>query len=245
MAPADPPSLDTLNPAEREVLALLAQGHTAKTIVAATGRSVGAVNERLREARRKTGVGSSRELARLLARESRDRIIGLAPPAGTPQPGGVAAPLGVPPARKERSIVMTLLTGGALAALLAVQSTPAPADGDPRLARVLPAGQKTPRDYHDQLLAEMRDPAWAAGQESALRTGYGQVPGVEALRVTCARTVCEVLGEIRGEPARADAAMQGVQGGTLFRALQARGLVNATSVFGSDRLFVAYWERKG
>ena len=56
--------LSRLNEAERRVLRLLAEGHTAKSIAAELATSPAAVNERLREARRKTGVGSSRELAR-------------------------------------------------------------------------------------------------------------------------------------------------------------------------------------
>jgi len=69
-----------LNAAERTALSLLARGHTAKSIATLTDRSVGAVNERLREARRKTGIGSSRELARMFAaQESRDELIGMAP----------------------------------------------------------------------------------------------------------------------------------------------------------------------
>ena len=59
-------SLAALNDNELEILHLLANGHTAKSIAASLGRSETAINERLREARRKTGVGSSRELARLL-----------------------------------------------------------------------------------------------------------------------------------------------------------------------------------
>lgn len=49
---------------ELEVLQMLAAGHTAKTIAHRLGRSETSINERLRDARRKTGVGSSRELAR-------------------------------------------------------------------------------------------------------------------------------------------------------------------------------------
>ncbi len=60
-------SLDTLSDKELEILRLLAGGHTVKSIAAGLGRSEASINERLREARRKTGVGSSRELARLLA----------------------------------------------------------------------------------------------------------------------------------------------------------------------------------
>jgi len=51
---------------EMEVLRLLVAGHTVKTIAARLGRSETSINERLRAARRKTGVGSSRELARLM-----------------------------------------------------------------------------------------------------------------------------------------------------------------------------------
>jgi DNA-binding CsgD family transcriptional regulator len=51
---------------ELEALRLLAAGHTAKTIAVRLGRSETSINERLRAARRKTGIGSSRELARLL-----------------------------------------------------------------------------------------------------------------------------------------------------------------------------------
>lgn len=57
---------DALNIRELEVLRLLAEGHTIKTIAAQLDRTEASINERLRDARRKTGVGSSRELARQL-----------------------------------------------------------------------------------------------------------------------------------------------------------------------------------
>lgn len=65
-------ALDRLTDKEREILRLLAAGHTVKSIAAQLARSEASVNERLREARRKSGVGSSRELARLLAQKNRD-----------------------------------------------------------------------------------------------------------------------------------------------------------------------------
>jgi DNA-binding CsgD family transcriptional regulator len=88
------PDLSALNDPERRVLALLAQSHTAKSAAAALGSSEAAVNERLREARRKTGVGSSRELARLFAaQENRDKDFGVAPaPDPSPEPGPRPAP---------------------------------------------------------------------------------------------------------------------------------------------------------
>ncbi|MCW5647706.1 MAG: helix-turn-helix transcriptional regulator [Sphingopyxis sp.] len=57
---------DCLTEREIEILRLLVAGHTVKTIAARLGRSETSINERLRSARRKTGIGSSRELARLL-----------------------------------------------------------------------------------------------------------------------------------------------------------------------------------
>jgi DNA-binding CsgD family transcriptional regulator len=78
--------LDRLNEGERRVLRLLAEGHTAKSVANVTGSTPAAVNERLGEARRKTGVGSSRELARLLrAQENRPEKIGVGRAATAPQ----------------------------------------------------------------------------------------------------------------------------------------------------------------
>ena len=77
-------NLDLLTEQERDLLRLLAQGHTAKTIAHSRGLSVNVVNERLRSARRKTGAVSSRELARLVAeppwsepQENRNKFIGV------------------------------------------------------------------------------------------------------------------------------------------------------------------------
>jgi DNA-binding CsgD family transcriptional regulator len=81
LAPVPP---DTLTDKELEILRLLAGGHTVKSIAARLGRSEASINERLREARRKTGVGSSRELARQLdAQKIWDKNIDLSA-AGSP-----------------------------------------------------------------------------------------------------------------------------------------------------------------
>lgn len=58
--------VESLSDRERETLRLLGRGHDAKSIASALGLSVHTVNERLREVRRKLGVSSSREAARLL-----------------------------------------------------------------------------------------------------------------------------------------------------------------------------------
>ncbi|MEQ5788098.1 DUF4019 domain-containing protein [Erythrobacter sp. NFXS35] len=63
--------LATLTEKERQTLRLILRGHDAKSSARELGLSVHTVNERLRHARRKLGVTSSREAARrLLAEET-------------------------------------------------------------------------------------------------------------------------------------------------------------------------------
>lgn len=93
MTPLDrsPGALAALTERELEALRLLAAGHTIKSIAATLGRSEASINERLRDARRKTGVGSSRELARLIdAQKIRDRNIDLSAAQSSSDPS--AAP---------------------------------------------------------------------------------------------------------------------------------------------------------
>ena len=58
--------LDTLTDKEKQTLRLILRGHDAKSSARELGLSVHTVNERLRDARRKLGVTSSREAARRL-----------------------------------------------------------------------------------------------------------------------------------------------------------------------------------
>ncbi len=62
-----PAPFAALTDGELQVLRMLAAGHTVKSIAASLDRSEASINERLRDARRKSGIGSSRELARLIA----------------------------------------------------------------------------------------------------------------------------------------------------------------------------------
>ncbi|MBX9885556.1 MAG: helix-turn-helix transcriptional regulator, partial [Novosphingobium sp.] len=78
---------------EKETLRLLLGGHDAKSIARHLGLSVHTIHERLRDARRKMCVSSSREAARLLhqiegrAPEFRgDKAIGDANPSATAHP---------------------------------------------------------------------------------------------------------------------------------------------------------------
>lgn len=59
-------ALWALTEKEKETLRLIVRGHDAKSIARSFGLSVHTINERLRDARRKMAVSSSREAARLL-----------------------------------------------------------------------------------------------------------------------------------------------------------------------------------
>lgn len=61
-----PVSFQILTEKEKETLRLMGQGHDAKSMARSLGLSVHTVNERLRAARRKLSVSSSRQAARLL-----------------------------------------------------------------------------------------------------------------------------------------------------------------------------------
>jgi DNA-binding CsgD family transcriptional regulator len=137
--------LSRLSPAERQALALLAQGHTAKSAASLLATTEGAINERLREARRKTGVGSSRELARLAPRENGDEKIGVAMTAIDPATGRRVLNLRAPLPVLLGVFAMIVLASviGAFTAL-AVAGHPAPAPPTtsmtpPRVVAVSPA----------------------------------------------------------------------------------------------------------
>lgn len=66
-------AIQALTEKEKQTLRLIVRGHDAKSTARSLGLSVHTINERLRDARRKMAVSSSREAARLLlAAESAD-----------------------------------------------------------------------------------------------------------------------------------------------------------------------------
>lgn len=64
--------IEALTERERDTLRLLLAGHDAKSIASLRGLSVHTINERLRDARRKLNVTSSRQAARLLSEAEHD-----------------------------------------------------------------------------------------------------------------------------------------------------------------------------
>ena len=251
------PDLSALTPAERETLTLLARGNTAKSIANLTGRSVGSVNERLREARRKTGVGSSRELARLLAaQENRNELIGV---AGATRTGAGSVPEAT--ARSAGGLVgkvfltMALILAGGAAALAlvlqpAAQDVPAP---DPQMEELVGSADMTPSALYRKLRAETRDDSWAPAAEATLHARYAAVPRIahgDALQVRCGATLCEIAGTIAvRDNATINATMQALQDPQIEKQLRAQGFGKALSQsFGGGKgppRFLIYWSRAG
>ncbi|NMN03406.1 MULTISPECIES: helix-turn-helix transcriptional regulator [unclassified Novosphingobium] len=141
-APERPPAaLATLSDKELEILRLLTAGHTIKSIAALLGRSEASINERLREARRKTGVGSSRELARLVdahkdsarpgaPQENRDDFPDL-PAPGHPAHDDAAAPATGRASSKGMLAMLLALTVAAAGLLAATVDRAGPAASSP------------------------------------------------------------------------------------------------------------------
>ena len=254
--------LDRLNPTERELLILLGRGHTAKSIATLKGVSVAAVNERFRSARRKTGLASSGEIARLLtAQENRDDLIDLAAAsAGAPslprpdaQSSGRASLT-----RRWRLIVITaaLLAAGLLAYETATPPAAIPVSA-PTTSSIQNSRQRRARPDPEALKAEMangsRDAVWSPLAEQALSRSYRQVAAfdesVPTVRITCTSSVCEIAGETRPDLSGADRD----QLMAAFLALKpSDGQVRLTSVshrFGyrpdghEAGVYVAYWRR--
>lgn len=129
-----PSAFATLTEKEIEILRLLTAGHTVKSIAAQLGRSEASINERLRDARRKTGVGSSRELARLIeAQKNCDRKIDL---ALRPLPSPVVGPAPDTGRRNRKGLIMlaAVLPAAALALFAAVGPTAQPDAAQPNAA---------------------------------------------------------------------------------------------------------------
>ncbi|WP_326523492.1 helix-turn-helix domain-containing protein [Sphingomonas sp.] len=241
--------LDRLNHGEQRVLRLLAQGHTAKSIAAIEGCSTNAVNERLRAARRKTGVGSSRELARkVVEQENRDEQFGLAPDC---LPGASIAPQASSPASRRWTMPMLAMAGIAAVTLVFAavdRSQPAVEHAESPAAATAPAHVK----IGNTLDREPRDASWAAPIEAALDTRFAALAGLADRRVRCAATLCEVSGRLTATVGRnsPDSLMRDLQGSRLSDDLAALGLTHRISSFGSRREaptridYVSYWMRQ-
>ena len=132
---------DELSEKEKEALRLMVRGHDAKSMARELSLSVHTINDRLRAARRKLGVTSSREAARLVLEQESDAPQILA----DKQLGGAAAPgpaekgmasMGMRPGRKFILIGVILMSTLIVTILLIAQASApqAPAASSQRVA---------------------------------------------------------------------------------------------------------------
>ena len=113
--------LSTLTEREKETLRLLIRGYDAKSIANRLGLSVHTVNERLRDARRKLDVSSSREAARLLAEaEQNDPHSFVYNPMGVAGEVEKAVPAAQTHGRQGVAHRLVWLSGGMLAMSLVI-----------------------------------------------------------------------------------------------------------------------------
>lgn len=173
------PALWSLTEKEKQTLRLIVCGHDAKSIARELDLSVHTINERLREARRKMAVSSSREAARLLHQAEDalppqsfgDMPLGEASGAATGNQGSTPQPGVGAPARRSAlmigALTMTLAFGLlAFAALPLMTATTASAD-----ATGTGSEQATNQQVVDaarQFLALLEQKKWA---ESYATTG--------------------------------------------------------------------------
>lgn len=231
---------------------MLGQGHTAKSIAVAKGISVAAVNERLRAARRKTGIGSSRELARFvrLQKNSDEEIEVSADTASAPSSRW---PMTIGFGRRAFMPVFVIFALGA-AYLTLHQNVPAirpttsaSAPSDPLLAG-MDDPSVTLTAMHRRVRSENRDETWASRSEDFLRKRYGRVPNLSAggndVRVLCARSLCEVAAALPKTLTRRQMTklVEDLQSMSLIVDLRAEGLQNITQGFGES--FITYCQRK-
>lgn len=254
------PVVERLTSGQLAVLDLLSQGHTAKSIAQLIGKSEAAVNEILRGARRATGVGSSRELARYVAaRKFRNEEIGM---ASSDAPA--ASRCSLEPSRPTNSASrkdQPVATGiSAFAAMLLLQATP-PEQSSPKAEAADPIALAAPREgpsltrLHRQVRAERRDQDWAEPTEAELRTRYSGILAADVLqgpvRVTCGSSLCEVAGVVQPfrDQGKLDTAMEALQGSLAEQFETALGLHRTIISFGqrstspAPMVFLAYLKR--
>lgn len=154
---------------EKQTLRLIVRGHDAKSVARHLGLSVHTVNERLRDARRKLAVSSSREAARLLLEREGDTPHSLVPmQIGEAMPA-IAVEQPAPPAIGGRTGRRALaLIGVALMtlflALLALTTLPQqqPAASAPVSETIDPTLERSAREWLELVDAGRWDDSYEA-----------------------------------------------------------------------------------
>jgi len=216
--PIAPPPVEayrTLTDREKQTLRLLLDGHDAKSMARHLGLSVHTINERLREARRKLSVSSSKEAARLLRQaettipqSSGDKAFGDAVPALAP-PSPDPSPERPPNRRRAYGVIGGIV---AMSILIALHALPTPGDYAPNIAgrsrateqtAADPAVEKAARDWLGLVDAGRWTDSWAATGRSfqSLNTAAMWQTASEQARVPLGPVVSRTLIDQRDVPA--------------------------------------------
>lgn len=211
--------LRSLNEREKATLRLLLGGHDAKSIAREAGLSVHTVNERLRDARRKLGVTSSREAARLLGQQESTRPNFL----GHMELGGAAAGQGQDHllrhgADKSRAsliggmvIMLAILAAAALLADGGTRNAPDPSTISENSGTVDQAGVNTARAWAELLDKRRWRDSWTqsgqmfqsginrAGWVSTIQPLRQQLGAVSSRAVASVKSATSLPGAPDGE----------------------------------------------
>lgn len=189
--------MKALNASELRVLQMLAQGHTAKSIADLLDVSVHTINERLREARRKTGAQSSRSLARTLFGHVQISCNEQFAVAAEGEISSVDAAGDLTSAAKTfvskgRAVMASLFV---LVGILILSPSTFETDQPARISGIT----ETPvaRKLLTRLDSEEEDPTWSVDARHTLGKAYSQLDGLEVVAVRCGTTLCEVSGEVK------------------------------------------------
>lgn len=208
--------LQALTEKEKQTLRLLLEGHDAKSMARHLGLSVHTVNERLREARRKLSVSTSKEAARLLRQREAvpkslgDRPFGDAPPPPIAQHGHRPAPEPPSPPNAAWAIggfAMFLVLVTALALSGPTQSPPAATQATSTPPAAAPASEsavtRAAADWLALVDAGKWQESWAATGQSfqSLNTVAAWQAASEQARVPLGRMLSRQLLSAEDVPA--------------------------------------------
>jgi len=185
------PAVDALTEKEKQTLRLLLAGHDAKSMARALDLSVHTVNERLRDARRKLSVSSSKAAARLL-REAEgegggaaperlgDKEIGAGGAAAAVQQGAEPSAFPIATSRKAWAIGgLTMISLAAIAALALAAAPDSAPDGAAAPAQASAAAQSPAAEAALRFLALVDAGNWTESW-AATASSFRQLNTVEA-----------------------------------------------------------------
>jgi DNA-binding CsgD family transcriptional regulator len=162
--------VDALTDKEKSVLRLLVRGHDAKSVARALDTSVHTINERLRVARRKLAVSSSREAARVLleaeggsAEAAPESSVhdGFAGDANARSPDGGPAPVrGARPARGRARIMIGAGLMMFILATVAFTLSPTGIGSEPQPASDASAASSEPAKVAERWLGLLDQGRW-------------------------------------------------------------------------------------